>query len=88
MWDFRHNSGVAEGVDPDVAVTTEAAAADAVQGTAGQITVTTWTETVSNLGWAANDQVDAAFCRDANNASDTLVGDSRYTGFGVEIPRS
>lgn len=88
IWDFRHNSGVAEGVDPDATLTTEAAAADAVQGTAGQITVTKWTETLANLGWEANEQVDAVFCRDANNASDTLTGDIRVTGFGAEIPRA
>src|SRR3990167_2759619 len=84
--DLRHNSGVAEGVDPDQALTTEASAADAAQGTAGMITITSWTETMSNLAWAAGDQVDAEFCRDANHASDTLVGDMRATGFGILVP--
>jgi hypothetical protein len=88
IWDFRHNGGVAEGTDPDQALSTVAAAADAVQGTAGQITVTTWTETLANLGWAANEQVDGQFCRDANNGSDTLSNDAKITGFGVEMPRS
>lgn len=86
--DFRHNSGVAEGSDPDAALTTEAASADAVQGTAGQITTTTWTETITNLGWSANEVVEGVFCRDANNASDTMTGDSKHKGFGIEIPRS
>jgi hypothetical protein len=87
-WDFRHNSGVADGADPDQAPTTEADAGDTVAGTAGQISVATWTETVSNLGWAANDQVDGTFCRDANNASDNLAGDARVTQFVISIPRS
>jgi hypothetical protein len=90
MWDFRHNSGVAEGVDPDQALTIELAASDATQGTAGQLTFTTWTETLANLAWASNDQVDAVFCRDGNGTggTDDLVGDAKATGFGVEIPRS
>ena len=88
IWDFRHNSGVAEGADPDQAPTTETASADAVQGTTGQITVTTWTETVANLGWAQGDSVSGTFCRDANNASDTLTGDARTKTFKVSIPRA
>ena len=88
IWDIRHNSGVAEGVDPDQALTTVAAAADAVQGTAGQITVTTWTETQTNLAWAASDSVVGVVCRDANNASDNFAADARAILFGVRIPRS
>ena len=88
VWDFRHNSGVAEGVDPDAALTTEAAAADAVQNAVGKITQTTWTETVSNLGWAANDEVVGVFYRDANNASDNMGADALSIGFGVDIPRA
>ena len=90
MWDFRHNGGVAEGVDPDQALTTESAASDATQGTAGQMTSTTWTETVTNMGWAANDNVIGQFCRDADGTAgtDDLVGDARTIGFSVEIPRS
>jgi len=88
IWDFRHNSGVAEGVDPDAALTTEASAADAVQGTAGQVTVTTWTETQTNLGWAASDLVEGVVCRDADNVSDNFAADARAVTFGVRIPRS
>ena len=88
IWDIRHNSGVAEGVDPDAALTTVAAAADAVQGTAGQITVTTWTETQTNLAWAASDSVVGVVCRDANAAGDTFAADGRAILFGVRIPRS
>ena len=88
-WDFRHNGGVGEGADPDAALTTEAAAADTTQGTAGQITVTTWTETLANLSWAANEDVMGVTCRDADAAGeDTMAGDARMIGFSVEIPRS
>lgn len=88
MVDYRHNAGVAEGTDPDLALTTEAAAADTVQGTGGQITVTEWTETVSNLGWAAGDFVDSMFCRDADNGSDDLDGRLRLKVFGIRVPQS
>ena len=88
VWDVRHNSGVAEGVDPDQAVTTESAAADAVQGTAGQITVTTWTETQTNLAWVASDMVVGVVCRDADNGSDNFAADARAILFGIRIPRS
>lgn len=86
--DFRHNGGVAEGTDPDQTLTVEASAADTTQGTAGQMTVTTWTETLANLGWAANELVVGVFERDANHASDTLVGDMKVIGVSVEIPRA
>lgn len=86
MMDFRHNSGISEGTDPDQSLTTEAAAADAVQGTVGQLTFTTWTETMSNLGWAAGQMVVGVFCRDANHASDTLAGDSQHVDFWIIIP--
>ena len=86
IFDFRHNSGVAEGVDPDQTLTTESSAADATQGTAGQKTSTVWTETVSNLSWAAGDTVDGVLCRDANNGSDNLSGDAKVKLFFIGIP--
>lgn len=88
IFEIRHNGGVAEGTDPDQALTTVAAAADATQGTAGQITKTSWTETVSNLAWAAGDLVEAQFCRDANNGSDSLVGDQLIVLGFVSVPRT
>jgi len=86
MWYFRHLPR-AEGEDWDAALTTEAASADATQGTIDQITVTTWTETLSNTGWAASELVEFELCRDANHASDTLAGDAYLIDFTVEIPR-
>src|SRR3990167_4999557 len=88
MWATTQNGGVAEGVDPDVSSTTEAAAADAVQGTAGQITITTWTQTTTNLNWTASDFVTGVIFRDANHASDTLAADARAVAFFIRIPRS
>lgn len=86
VWDVRHNGGVGEGTDPDQALTVETAAADAVQGTAGQLTFTTWTETVSNLGWASGDFVILEVCRDADNVSDNLANDARVNQFFIGIP--
>ena len=88
VWDFRHNSGVAQGVDPDQTLTTVAARSSGVQATAGQLTITTWSETVSNLGWVANDQVDFVVCRDANNAGDSFSADARARTFTMRVPRS
>ena len=88
MWDFRHSTGQAEGVTWDTALTTEAAAADATQGTVDQLTTTTWTETVSTAAWAASDTVSFLVCRDANHASDTLAGDAQLLHFTIEVPRA
>lgn len=87
-WDFRHNGGVAEGVNPDASLTVESATADATQGTGGQVTFTTWTETTTNLGWGASDFVVGTFCRDADAVGDTMAGDARALTFGIRIPRS
>lgn len=90
VWDFRHTSGDTEGETWDDTLTTESAASDAVQGTTKQVTVTTWTETLANLGWAANDLVTGVFCRDGNGTAgtDDLAADARAILFGVEIPRA
>lgn len=88
MWDFRHNGGVAEGVDPDQTLTTISAASDAVQGTAGQITVTSWTSDTTTMGWVAGDEVYATFCRDGDGTAgtDNLANDALATRFYVRIP--
>lgn len=89
VWDFRHTGGDTEGEDWDSALTTVAAAADAVAGTLDQLTVTTWTETLANLGWAANDLVSGATCRDSDNGSDTMDSNDAFLfGFGVEMHRA
>jgi hypothetical protein len=88
IWDFRHTGGDTEAEDWDSALTTEAAAADTAQGTVDLLTRTEWTETLTGTGWAADDMVTGLFCRDADNVSDDLVGDSEALTFYVEIPRS
>ena len=88
IWDARNTSTGAEGESWDGALTTQAAAADAVQGTTNQMTVTTWTQSVTSLGWAANDLITSTLYRDANHASDTLVGDAEVVGLGIEVPRT
>jgi len=46
-----------------------------------------WTNTVSNLGWAANDHIRFKLSRTAPTAND-LTGDYGVTHFRVRIPRS
>ncbi len=88
VWDFRHNSGTGEGVSWDTTRTIEAAAADTTQGTVDQKTVTTWTETVTNLGWTASEFVEGLVCRDANNGGDTMANDASMLLFSVRCPRA
>jgi hypothetical protein len=85
MWDFRHVPRT-EGESWDAALTTEAATADAT-GTQDSIVITSWTETVTNTGWAANDVIEFEVCRDADNASDTLGGDAYMMHFSITIPQ-
>ena len=86
LWDFQHNSGVAEGVDPDQALTSVLATADDAQGTAGMITITSWTETIANLGWVAGDLVNFQLMRDVSG--DDLAEDAYLSLFVIEVPRA
>jgi len=52
------------------------------------IDIFTWTETVSNLGWSANDYCRFQLERDAENVLDTLSGDYGVILFEINIPRS
>ena len=47
-----------------------------------------WTETVSNLGWAAGDHVRVKLLRKADDVEDDLVGDYGVTHFRIRVPRS
>jgi hypothetical protein len=87
IWDFRHTGTGTEGESWDQSLTTETAAADAASSTTNQMTVTSWTETLTNLGWAATDVITGVLCRDANNGSDTLTGDANLIMFCMDIPR-
>jgi hypothetical protein len=57
----------------------------AIDATQGDVTEITWTESVSNLGWAANDMVLFRLSRDPG-ATDDLTGDMYLFHFAVEIP--
>ncbi len=59
----------------------------AIDGTQDDITEATWTETVSNLGWSADDFVMARLSRIAPSGTN-LNGDLYVVGFSVEIPRA
>lgn len=90
VWDVRYQSTGAEGESIDGTTTIKAAASDAAQGTVKLRTVTTVTETLANLGWAANDDIALLSCRDGNgtNGTDDMTGDAELYGFSVEIPRA
>lgn len=89
-WDFRHNGGVSTGTDPDQSLTLEFIESDTTAGTAGQLNIASGTETIANLGWSANEQVDGVFCRDGDgtNGTDDLSGDALATQFSIQIPRA
>lgn len=91
MWDFRHNDGTANDVDPDTIASTEEGGDDTAPGTAGQISHKTWTATASSMNWVGDDYVLGVICRDADSTgtgTDDFVGDAKLVGFGVEIPRT
>jgi len=89
IWLFRHNQGAADGASTDVsALVNDYFDASAANSIRGRLSVATSYDTVSNLGWAANDEVDAEFCRDGPNGADTVTQDALMTGAGVEIPRA
>lgn len=71
----------------DGSYTEESSGDFAIDATQDDVTEATWTETVSNLGWAANDNCSARLSRDPSAASD-LTGDALLFGFAIEIPRS
>ena len=72
----------------DTAYTSETSGALAVDTTAGDLDIFTWTETATNLGWAASETVFFRIARVGGDASDTLSGDWLWHHFTVEIPLS
>lgn len=87
VWDVRHLP-VDGGESWDQALTTVTAAASTADGDQDEVTETTWTETVSNLGWAADDFAHGAVCRDGDNGADDLAGDALLLTLKVEVPRA
>lgn len=69
----------------DGAYSAEDSGDKAVDGTQGDLDEITWTETVANLGWAANDFVLFRVSRKDATAND-LVGDYYFWLFVIEVP--
>jgi hypothetical protein len=86
FWDFKHVPRD-DAENWDSALTAESTSDDS-STTQDVLTETTWTETVSTMGWIANDVVLWELCRDANNGSDDLTGDAYLVDFTIEIPRT
>ena len=86
LWEARSNGGTAQGTDPDGTLTVEAAAAATTQGTAGQLTITTWNAPIARLAWVANDLVYLVLYRNADGSGDTLAEDAQLIGLSVEVP--
>jgi hypothetical protein len=69
----------------DGAYTDEDSGDKAIDATTSDLTTIEWTETVSNLGWAAEDFIQFRLSRDPGAGTD-LVGDLYLLGFTIEIP--
>jgi hypothetical protein len=85
-WDLRHNGGSGDNADPDQSATVESAT-ETYSTTQDNLEKLEWTETMSNLGWAAEDYVRGMLCRDANHGTDdTLSGDADADTLDIEVP--
>lgn len=73
--------------DPASPYTDEDTGAVAIDATQDDVTEVTWTETISNLGWAASDMVLFRLSRDTSVA-DNLTGDMYGFVFEISIPRA
>lgn len=71
----------------DGTYTEEDTGAVAIDATQGDLTYVTWTETVSNLGWAASDAVFFRLSRDTSVANN-LATDMYLTHFRIVIPQA
>jgi hypothetical protein len=69
----------------DAAFGSKASGNKAISGTAGDIDIFEWTETVSNLGWAAGDSLDLKWSR-IDASADDLSGDYGVYAFGIVFP--
>ena len=83
-WTFGHDP-VADGEDWDDGTwTDEDSGAVAMDTNDDYLTLVEWTETVSNLGWAAKDNIIFRLSRDVG--TDNLSGDLYLVNFTIEIP--
>lgn len=76
-----------EDFDPTSPYTDEDSGDKAIDATQDDITEITWSETISNLGWAANDLVLFRVSRPNASAND-LAGDMYMFSFTIEVPRA
>lgn len=86
-WDFDHRA-IANNESADGSYTTVSSGALAVSTTTANLDRLTFTETVSTLGWAANDFIAFRISRDSADAGDTLSGDYYGWNFRILIPRA
>lgn len=73
--------------DFDGSYTDEPSGDKAVDATQDDVTEVTWTETITNLGWAANDLVFFRLNRDTD-ATDDLTGDLFLFHLSINIPQA
>lgn len=73
--------------DPSSPYTEEDADDQSIGATQDDVTEITWTETISNLGWSANDLVLFRLSR-FSATTNNLSGDMYLFTFAIEIPRS
>jgi hypothetical protein len=73
--------------DPVSPYTEEDSGATAIDATQDDVTEVTWTESITNLGWAANDLVLFRLSRDTG-VTDDLTGDLYLFSLAIEIPRA
>lgn len=71
----------------DAAYTDEDSGDVSIDATQGDVTEVTWTETITNLSWAANDLVLFRISRPSASVND-LVGDMYLFSLSIEIPRA
>jgi hypothetical protein len=87
VFDFDHRA-VADSEAGDGSYTTESSGALAIDTTGGDLDRLTWTETVTNLAWAANDLIIFKVGRQGADALDTLNSVDYYAWhFRILIPR-
>lgn len=82
-----YHSAKADGESWDAAFSSKVSGDLATDGTQDQMDFFSFTETVSNLGWTAGDQVRIKLSRTAPSA-DNLSGDYGLTHFRISVPRA
>ena len=87
VWNVRYTATGADNEAWDAALTTETVTCT-VAGTVNLRDICEVTETLANTGWAANDVISVQLYRDADHASDTLVGDAELEGVYIDVPRA